>query len=48
MELFQGDGGDGHSLLGAAVHEAVARLRAARGEEPGSRWMIFARPGSAR
>jgi hypothetical protein len=36
MERFQGDGRDGHNLLGGMLHEAVARLRAARDEDPGS------------
>lgn len=36
VELFQGDGHDGHRLLGGILHEAVARLRAARGDDPGS------------
>jgi hypothetical protein len=36
MSLFQGDGREGHSALGFAVHEALAQLRQARGDEPGS------------
>jgi hypothetical protein len=36
MSLFQGDGREGHSALGFALHEAVAQLRADRGDAPGS------------
>ena len=36
MSLFQGDGREGHSALGVALHEAVAQLRQARGDAPGS------------
>ncbi|WP_329065667.1 hypothetical protein [Amycolatopsis sp. NBC_01480] len=35
MSLFQGDGLEGHSALGFALYEAVARLRQARGDVPG-------------